>query len=419
MKNPKSDKKPVYDKYQLGIYSGIKITLNIPNRHYKKADKENKYFLESYYLQKQKQYKESVRDMYNDYISSLRGAKITAAAKLDGLSELYSLKIKDIVSQFNVTSTTELKINMNAIVLDVINRYFEYQLKQHQIGELAGVANYRDRNKKLNIFFGSDTKKYLILKQLNKEVWEDFRIYLLGTGLLKSSVNQYLTYVKSFYNWMIIDKEVAIVNHPQQLKKLDESQQIPKYKELSSDLIHDFFNVLDANPKYIRLHILSLLVLENTVRPIQVRELQHKYINLEANELLVYDKKGKKWRTIIITDRAKQLIQVIYDNTISAGVTVTDDMYLLGGFNRFKSGLPMSDKGMRQDQITKFREEYSQFNMVRIYEMKYTAITKTSKTDLATAQKRAGHRKITTTQIYDKSESISVAVSLQDLVNKY
>ncbi|WP_113663192.1 tyrosine-type recombinase/integrase [Pedobacter nanyangensis] len=433
MKMQKVIKKEQHDKYPLGVYSGVKITLKIPNRYYdnSKNDKQNNYFLESYYNQKQKKHKEEVRAMYNDYINSRGNTRPTLSQKIDDFKELYASKIDYIVSSLNVAKE-EASLNMNVTVLSAVNAYFKKQEEQNEIGQLKRIDNYRNRNKRLNDFFSQDQYKYLRLRDLRVDVWEAFKYYLLKTptdkkpeGLACSSVNQYMVYVKSFYNWLIDVKDLNIKNHPAKIAPLDTSHQKPKYNYVSDSDLIEFFSKLNQS-KYLRLHLICLLVFENNIRPVQSYHIQHQHIDLDNSRIKVFNMKKSssainkdKSRWIPLSPKAKELVSCFYTNTAANGRAINPEDYLLGGRNRFKSGgKPISQGDIRDLQVLKFREDYEHLNHIQIYEMKHTSITISSQEDILATQKRADHVKIQTTQIYDRSGNDSTYFSLDEYLAK-
>ena len=96
---------------------------------------------------------------------------------------------------------------------------------------------------------------------------------------------------------------------------------------------------------------------------------------------------------------------------------VEDDNYLIGGFNSFKQGKPYTQNMIKDRLIEPFRKVFPAFKKVNIYDFKHTSITKASKLgNLVEVQKRAGHSKVTTTQIYDRSEAKSKPISIEDII---
>ncbi|RZJ81224.1 MAG: site-specific integrase, partial [Flavobacterium sp.] len=376
--------------------------------------------IEYTYNGKQFQIAKNVKKIYLQFDEWSRINKVEKNERSKKLVELFLINVNAIMNALDILPDDPYltkKINLYSGVLESFNAFFSYQQNQYTIGELAGLSNYTDRNKKLNDFFNGNYNNILI-KELNAVVWDDFRGFLKRLNIANSSINQYITYVKSWYNWLVNYHEVPTINHANKLKKLDTSKQIKKYKDLDSHVVAEFFETVATSDKWLRLELITRLIGENTVRPVQVRNIQAKHIDLSGNSIKLYDKKSKRWRTIIFTPRVKTLIERIYANTIVRQLTVEADDYLIGGFNCFKRGRPYSQNMMKDMIIIPFRKEFEQFKSVNVYDFKHTSITKASKLgNLLEVQKRAGHSKITTTQIYDRSEAVSNPISIEELIS--
>jgi len=406
-----------YQRIDIATIDKVKFKLVVPTK--KNKDKYPKYYLEYTANGKQYQSTKNIKTTYIEFERWAKSVKLDSAERHLHLIKLFQINVNAIVNSLDIVSDGEAsakRINIYSSVLETINLFYTYQQNQHKLGELTGIANYSDRNKKLNAFFSSEYPNILI-KELTAAVWNDFRTFLKKQNKANSTVNQYITYVKSWYNWVINYYEVPIINHTNKLKKLDVSQQEKKYKELATADISNFFNAVGSDVKWLRLELIARLVGENTIRPVQVRNIQAKNINLEDGTIQIHDKKGKKWRTIVVTDRVKVLIEHIYNSTKSRGGVVEPEDYLIGGFNAFKRGKPYTQNMVKDLLIEPFRQEFPKLKKVNIYDFKHTSITRASKGgNLLEVQKRAGHSKITTTQIYDRSASVSNPISIEELM---
>lgn len=407
-----------YHRFDLTTIDKISFKLIVPTK--KNKDKYPKYYIEYTYNGKQFQIAKNVKKIYLQFDELCRLKKVDKTDRSKKLVELFLINVNAIINALDISlddANSTKKINLYSGVLESFNAFFSYQQNQYNIGELAGLSNYSDRNKKINDFFNANYNN-IIIKELNAVVWDDFRGFLKRQTKANSSINQYITYVKSWYNWLINYHEVPTINHANKLKKLDTSKQIKKYKDLDNNLVADFFAMVATSDKWLRLELIARLIGENTIRPVQVRCIQAKHIDLDENSIKVYDKKSKRWRTIIFTPRVKTLIEKIYANTSDRQLTIEADDYLIGGFNSFKRGRPYSQNMMKDMIIIPFRKEFEQFKSVNVYDFKHTSITKASKLgNLLEVQKRAGHSKITTTQIYDRSEAISSPISIEEIIS--
>lgn len=409
----KKTKRNLYDHYNLGLHKGISFKLVVPS-------KSNKEKYPSYRIQYDgsKRHSSGVKDALNEFLHLDKELQTTI-----NLIELFTPLIDEILSKNVETPSLNNLIKLSSSVSSAINRFFEGQTKLSEIGELVDITDYRDRNRKLNDYFVNHLGDKLKLSDLNKDVWIAFRFYLLSNYKIKSNstVNQYIVYVKSFYNWLQNDQELNIVNHAMKLKRLDTSKQKVKYDFIAHDLVNEYLDALKSDDRWLRLNIISLLVYENAKRPVQAYRLQAKDIDLENRVLYLTAKsraKGKE--TTFISEELTGLIRKIYENTIASGQQIEPDDYLLGGRNRFKrGGKEISQGDIRDTQIVKFRKLYPKFKDILIYSLKHTTITTVAQRDLGLAQRMANHSNQSTTEIYNRGKQSSQAIPRERLLKEF
>ncbi|MGM9478655.1 tyrosine-type recombinase/integrase [Pedobacter sp. GSP4] len=401
-----------YSRIELAIENGTRFLLVTPTDS--NQDKYPQYFIEYFANGKQTKHKEGVKRIYTDCIIGESAAK---NAKIEKLRVAFKDKLTLLVGQIDSEkpkSTIE-RLTLNTHVLAAFKAFFNYHQLRHQMGEIKDIYNYTERNKKVTGFVESHCPK-ATLNDLNANLWVGYRSYLSGLGLGNSTINLQMVYVKGFYIWLYEINELPIHNHAMKLKRLDISRQEPKYHQINNDTFIDFFETVSKDDRYLRLHLVTRLVAENTLRPIQVRNIQVQDLDLGKNAIGVYDSKGKKKRTIIISEKSKQLIEKILNNTAQAGKAINGADYIIGQFNQTKSGRPYSQSMFRERIEIPFKEEFPQFRNVLVYDFKHTSISKAvTVNSLYDVQKRAGHAKVTTTQIYDRSDSVSSAITVEQL----
>lgn len=406
----KRTKISAYTHYELGIYKGISFKLVIPS-------KKNNEKYPNYYIQYNgsKKYYTRVKTIYNDFIS----LELKLQTR-ENLIEFYDSIIHNaILPTIREQAILENRIRITDSVTNIINRFFSLQVKQFENGELVDITDYRDRNKKLNDYFNTFLSNRMSLNDLNKDVWIEFRYFLLNNYKIKSNstVNQYITYVKSFYNWLQIDQEVTIPNHALKLKRLDTTKQKLKYDFVDHRRVNEFLDLLRSDERWLRLNIIALLVYENAKRPVQAYRLQAKDIDLHRKTLDLLPKSRNKIRELTyVSDELCELIQKVYDNTLRRGQSINPEDYLLGGRNCFKvGGKEISQGDIRDLQIVPFRKLYPQFSDLLIYSLKHTTITSVAQYDLALAQRMANHSNQSTTEIYNRNKQSSRAIPRKKL----
>jgi|GEM_PF-2488097 len=393
-----------YKRIQLALVNDIRFILVVPSSI--NSDKYPLYFIEYFANGKQVKYKDGVKQLYTSWNGKTE------------LKSIFDLKIAKLVDDILKSSGGEkYKITLFSEMLEVVGLFLKYHTQRYELGEIKDIYNYRERDKKLTGFL---KKKYkdISLNDLTANVWVDYRSHLKDLGLGNSTINLQMIYVTQFYIWLSEIHELPIANHAKKLKKLDISKQLPKYNEINSNLFSEFFEVVSKDDRYLRLHLMTRLVAENTLRPIQVRELQLKDIDFQQKHIKVYDSKGKKDRIIIISETTATLIRKILNNTLKANRIPATDDYIIGFTNQTKQGKAFTQTMFRERIVMPFREEYPQFESILIYDFKHTSITKAFQVhSLYDIQKRAGHAKVTTTAIYDRSQLISNHITIEELSN--
>jgi integrase len=398
---------------ELAIVNGIRFILVTP--HNSNTDKYPLYCIEYFYNGKQSKVKEGVKTIYNKYLEQVKEFK-SVNKKLLLLRNLFEFKINELIKPISVKeSSSHSTITIQTKVIEALNKFFKYHTKRHEIGEIKDIYNYTERDKKVTMFVNKHFP-HLLLSDLNTTVWIDYRSYLKKWGLGNSTINLQMVYVKGFYIWLSQIMELPINNHASKLKKLDITQQQPKFNEIKQSLFIEFFEVVKSSERYLRLHLMARLVAENTLRPIQVLNIKVKQVDLTDKTITVFDAKGKKWRKIIISEVVTELIQKIYENTLKVDRLIESEDYIIGFYNQTKQRKIFTQTMFRERILLPFKEEYPQFSHILIYDFKHTSITKALKVNsVYEVQKRAGHSKVTTTQIYDRSDNISNPITVEEL----
>lgn len=397
---------------ELAIISGVRFILVTP--HNSNTDKYPLYCIEYFFNGKQTKVKEGIKAIYNQYLEQVKDIRAINKRRTI-LCNLFDSRLKQLVKSINVNQPySDSALTFQTKVIDAFNEFFLYHVKRHEIGEIKDIYNYTERDKKVTTFINKHFPN-LLLSDLNTSVWIDYRSYLKKWGLGNSTINLQMVYVKGFYIWLSQIMEIPITNHASKLKKLDITLQAPKYNEIKQSLFLEFFTLVNT-PRYLRLHLMARLVAENTLRPIQVLNIKVKHIDLPDSSIMVFDAKGKKWRRVIVSEVVNGLIKGIYDNTINAGRTIDNEDYIIGFFNQTKQKKIFTQTMFRERILLPFKEDFPQFANILIYDFKHTSITKALKVNsVYEVQKRAGHSKVTTTQIYDRSDSVSSAITIEEL----
>jgi len=401
-------------RIELAIVNKIRFILVIP--HHSNTDRYPLYCIEYFHQGKQTKTKEGVKLLYHQYLNLVKDVK-SLHEKLSILRTTFEDKVNSLLGTIHSSySLSEQKITMHISALEAFKRFLAYHKQRFELGEIRSYCNFKERDKKVVAFIKAYQAE-MLLTDLNPNVWINYRSYLKDWGLANSTINLQMVYIKGFYIWLNKLNEIPIHDHTVRLRKLGITHQQPKYNEIEPALFEEFFKVVSANDKHLRLHLISRLVAENTLRPVQVRKIQVKHISLKDNIISIFDCKGKKWRKIIISKTVKSLIQEIYANTIEARGIIDKEDYLLGFENQTKQGKSYTQSMFRERIVMPFKKEHPQFTDLMVYDFKHTSITRAFKVNsVYEVQKRAGHSKVTTTQIYDRSADISRPITVEELI---
>lgn len=138
------------------------------------------------------------------------------------------------------------------------------------------------------------------------------------------------------------------------------------------------------------------------------------HIDLKRNRLSVVNQKNDTVRTVIVSTKTTELIEIIYSKTVRKAVVITNEMYLFGGYNRLKPGKPLSYEDL-DTWMRRFRKAYPQFAGRTLYEQKHTSITNQfdAGVDHQSIRERANHRSIVTTEIYLQANKVVAPYELR------
>ena len=396
-------------KYLLTNYNGIKIFLYVPSSQ----SKEQKYYLD-YNCNGQKKYygKGEVKKKAIDYLTSIQEKKGVSEAFIEAqLKEIYKEELDVIInelSSFNLPTD----IRMNSNFLEVIDSFYHHKEIQHKEGTVGKVSlyNYYCHHCKLKAYFSQKIYLGLVLADLSSAFWLTYRLDMLANKYKinrnkpkNSSVNLHFQYITQFYSWLIDYLELPIKNHLKKLKKLNEAQQGKRFKIIPDTQLIEFYGILEGKEKYefTRLYLAALLLYENNIRLSEQVLIRVSDIDVKSSTIRILNKKNDSVRTVIVSDKVAELIQIIRTKTIARGYSITDDMFLIGGHNTFKKGIPHGQKELGVI-MRRFRKKYPQFNNRTLYEHKHTSITHQFNRGIDTYQikERANHSSISTTEIY-------------------
>lgn len=394
-------------KYLLANVDGVEIHLVVPSQ----SASDQKCFL-NYKTSKINKYygKGSVKERALRYFSEIDSGTRPSVV-VSKLMEIFKDDIVAITDEIRSQASPQ-DVAMNTEVVLALQRFYNYKELQRKEGSVSrgSLYGYKHHQRKLELYFNLKQNKGLKITDLEASIWQNYRVHLLnntygfGKGALKnSSVNQHFQYIHQFYSWLIDYLELPIKNHLKKLNKLSEAKGDRRFKVIDDDTLKEFYRILETYEKYYftRLYLSALFLYENNVRLSEQVLIQSKDIDLNASTVRIINNKGSRSRLIKISPKVKELIEIIRDKTLRHGVEITDEMYLIGGHDMYKRGIPHGHKELAV-VMRRFRKKYPQFAGRTLYEHKHTSITKqfNSGVDHYQIKQRADHSSIKTTEIY-------------------
>lgn len=213
--------------------------------------------------------------------------------------------------------------------------------------------------------------------------------------LSAKTINCHLDSIRGFYNYLIEEEQVAMINPVKHGYALRLSRPLPRY--LREEEVDRFFEVI----KNLRDRAIFLLMLRCGLRVEEVAKLSLSDLDLRRSQMLVHGK-GAKERIVYISDDTYRAL-VKYLET-RKWVRVKKVFVVEKG--TFK-GKPISVRG-----IQKRIEYYARKAGLSIscHQLRHTMATQllNAEADLVTIQDLLGHSRIKTTQRYSKLSNLKV-----------
>jgi integrase len=397
-------------KYPLANFNGVEVFLTVPEI----GAKEQKYYLDYKTDIREKYYgKGSVKRKAVEFFNSIAGQGLKRPMVVALLAELFKSDLEIIQNELTIKNLPK-EVNLHNSILVALKAFYAYKELQRKEGTIGKTSmyGYKHHQRKLELYFSLPRFKKLNLTELNSEIWLNYRIELLNNSnnfgkkpLKNSSVNQHFLYVAQFYSWLTEYLELPIKNHLNKLNKLNEAQQGKRFKVIPTELLYEFYTILETYEKFYftRLYLSALFLYENNIRLSEQVLITVGDIDLERQTIRIINNKNDSMRTVAISDKAKELIIIIRENTLRKNIEITKQMYLIGGHDMLKSGIPHGQKELGI-VMRRFRKKYPQFAGRTLYEHKHTSITNqfNNGVDAYKIKERANHGSITTTEIYLK-----------------
>jgi site-specific recombinase XerD len=279
------------------------------------------------------------------------------------------------------------------------------------------IINYRRFLKRRNCSrytlrnYMSTLKQFVIwisepIEQVSSRTVLAFIDHLLDQRLRAKTINCYLDGIRGFYDYLINEENVPIVNPVKRGYVLKLSRPLPRY--LRDEEIPRLFSVVD----HPRDRAIFMLMLRCGLRVEEVAQLTLRALDLPRSQLFVYHGKGGKDRVVYLSHDAQQALL----EYLKARSFYRVQRLFLVDKGRCK-GHPISVRG-----IQKRMEYYARQAGLKVccHQLRHTMATQllNADADLVTIQDLLGHSRIKTTQRYCQVSNLKVQRDYQNAIGK-
>jgi site-specific recombinase XerD len=234
------------------------------------------------------------------------------------------------------------------------------------------------------------------IEQVTYKTMVSFIDHLLDKRLQPKTINCYLDGIRSFYNYLIHEEQVAMAHPVKRGYALRLSRPLPRY--LRDEEVSRLFSVITTR----RDRAIFMLMLRCGLRVDEVATLTMAALDLPRSQLFVYEGKGLKDRVVYVSHDAHHAL-IEYLN-VRPHVWVKRVFLVEKGRC---AGSPISVRG-----IQKRMEHYAHKVGLKIscHQLRHTMATQllNADADLVTIQDLLGHTRIKTTQRYCRVSNLKV-----------
>jgi site-specific recombinase XerD len=282
---------------------------------------------------------------------------------------------------------------------------------------IDAVVNYRRWLKRRNCSAHTlrtymNTLRHFVLwlaipiEEVSPRTVQDFIDHLIAKGLNPKTINCYLDSVRGFYNHLIHEEQVTMVNPVKRGYLLRLARPLPRH--LRDEEIPRLFAAINSK----RDRAIFMLMLRCGLRVEEVAQLSLQALDLPRSQLYVYQGKGRKGRVVYVSPDAQRALS---DYLESRRFWRAQRLFLVDK-GRCK-GNPISVRG-----IQKRMELYAQRSGLQVccHQLRHTMATQllNADADLVTIQDLLGHARIRTTQRYCRVSNLKVQRDYQRAIGK-
>ena len=230
--------------------------------------------------------------------------------------------------------------------------------------------------------------------------------HLRRRRLAPKTINSHLDSIRGFYNYLIDEEQVQMVNPVKRGYALRLSRPLPRY--LSDEDVVRLFSVI----KNRRDRAIFMLMLRCGLRVEEVAKVALPAIDFVRSQLFVFEGKGGKGRVVYLSRDAKSMLEEYLRNRPPAR---SKRVFLVE--EKTHRGKPISVRG-----IQKRMEHYARKAGITAscHQLRHTMATQllNADADLVSIQDLLGHTRIKTTQRYARVSNIKVQRDYHKAIEK-
>ena len=270
---------------------------------------------------------------------------------------------------------------------DIINEFLDFLTEEKKYSDYTETNYELDLNKYEQFLNGKDYKK-IKYQDINEYV-----IYLKKSGYKPTSINRNLSALRSFYNFLVMNKKVK--NNPFDLvNSVKTEKRLPNYFKYEDFL--SMIDSLDDNHLNIRNKLILELLFATGIRVSELANIKLVNLDINSKELKVMGK-GKKERIVFFGPSAQTAIKDYMKNSRGILLNGKQSDYLL--LNHL--GNKLTDRGIRLI-INKIIKECALAIKVSPHTFRHTFATMmlSNGCSIKSVQELLGHASLNTTSIY-------------------
>ena len=234
------------------------------------------------------------------------------------------------------------------------------------------------------------------IEQVTSKETNKYMEHLLRQRKKPKTINCYFGCIHAFYDYLIEDEGMSIINPLKKKYRLRLSRPLPKH--LRDEQVVKLFKEIDD----IRDRAMFMLMLRCGLRVEEVARLTASAIEYRSRQLYIFNGKGSKDRVVYLSDDALSALETY----IQKRKWSKEKRVFLVQKGPLK-GKPISVRG-----IQKRIEYYAQRSELRVscHHLRHTMATQllNADADIVTIQDLLGHSLITTTQCYCRVSNLKV-----------